>query len=134
MITGLLRGEIQYSFSNANTSGPLISSGKVRALAVTSTNPSQTFPDLPTVAATLPGYESVVLNGWVAPAKTPAAVLARLSRENSLLMKRSDVKSMFEANGLEVVSSTPAEFAAMMKAEMTRVGAVVKAAGLRADE
>ena len=134
LITGLLRGEIQFSFSNANTSKPLISAGKVRALAITSANASDLMPDLPTVAASLPGFESINMSGIAAPAKTPVPIIERLSRELAQYVKTSDVKSKLAANGAEAVGSTPAQFSAIIKADMTRVGNLVKAANLKLEE
>ena len=81
-LTALMGGEVQLSFPTPNSAGPLLKSGKLRALAVTSAQPSVLFPDLPTVAASgLHGYELINPTGIFAPAKTPAAVIRQLNQE-----------------------------------------------------
>ena len=82
VITALLGGEVLMTFSNAAAIAPHVKSGKLRALAVTSAQPSPLVPDLPTVAASgLPGYESTSIYGVLAPAKTPTPIIMRLNLE-----------------------------------------------------
>jgi tripartite-type tricarboxylate transporter receptor subunit TctC len=110
-----------------------LKSGRLKALAVTSAQPSALFPGLPTVAATVPGYESVAFFGVWAPSKLPAAIADRLNRDIVQVLKSAEVKEKFLNTGTEVVGSTSAEFAAVVKADMARMSMVIKAANIRAD-
>jgi len=85
------------------------------------------------VAASLPGYESVSPFGIFAPAQTPVAVVRRLNQEIVKVLARADVRERFLNTGVEVVGSTPEEFASAMKADITRLSKVVKESGIRAD-
>jgi tripartite-type tricarboxylate transporter receptor subunit TctC len=128
----LIGGQVQLMFGTANTIAPHLKSGRLRALAVTSPQPSELFPGLPTVAAAgLPGYESGTMQGLFAPAGTPAAVVNRLNQEAVIVLKRPEAKEKLFNGGVEVVASTPAEFAATIKSEMDRMGKVIKAAGIK---
>jgi len=104
----------------------------LRALAVTSLQPSPLAPGLPAVAELgLPGYESVVMYALFAPAKTPAAVVKRLNKDLvQYLRSPAGTERLFTA-GIEVVASTPGELAIAMKSEMTRLGKLIKDAGIR---
>ncbi len=132
-LTAVGTGEIQLTFAASATLAPFIKSGRLKALAVTSARPSALFPGLPTVAATLPGYESVSSNGIFAPANTPAAIIGRLNQEILRVVNMADVKERFLNVGAEIVGGSPEQFAAAMKSDMTRLGKVIKDAGIRAD-
>src|SRR5262249_47428695 len=80
-VAGVVAGETQLSFSGGGSVTQHLKTGKLRALAVTSAQPSSLFPELPTVAAAVPGYESVSITAVFAPAGTPAPVIARLNQE-----------------------------------------------------
>ncbi len=130
----LLSNEVQLSFSTAGTVTPYLKSGKLRALAVASALPSALVPGLPTVAASgLPGFESASISGMLAPAKTPATIIRRLSQEIAQLVNKPEVKEQFLKAGVEAVGSSPAQLAATMKAEIARWGPVINAAGIRAE-
>ncbi len=126
-------GEVQVTFAASAGVTPLIKSGKLKPLAVTSAKPSALFPDLPTIAATLPGYESVSSNGVFAPAKTPRTVINRLNLEIVRVLNAADVKERFLNVGVETVGSSPEQFAAAIKSDMTRLGKLIKDAGIKAD-
>ena len=131
-LTDLISGEIQLMFTVTATGMPLVKSGKLRALAVTSATPSALTPGLPTVAASgVPGYESIGLSGIWAPAKTPAAIINRLNQEIVRTLNLPDVKEKFFNSGVETVGSSPQEFAALIKTDSARVGKVIKDAGIR---
>ena len=128
----LIAGQIHLMFSPAGTATPHVKSGRLRALAVGSAEPSALAPGLPTVAASgLPGYESRSLSGLFAPAKTPVAIIKRLNQEVVRALNRADVKEKLFNSGMEAVASSPEEFAATIKSEMTRMDKVIKDAGLR---
>ncbi len=131
-LTALIGGEVQVAFPAAGAVASHVKSGKLRALAVTSTKPSALAPGVPTIAASgLPGFESVSTYGIFAAAKTPAAVIARLNQEVVRVLAVADVKEQFLKAGMETVGSTPEEFSAAMKSEMSRMGKVIKDAGIR---
>ena len=128
----LLAGEVEFTFATPNTVMPYVQSGRLRALAVTSAQPSALVPGLPTMAASgLPGYESVSINAMFAPAGTPAAIISRLNQEIARYLKRADTKERLLNMGVEPVANTPEEFAAAMKIDMAKMGKLIKGAGLR---
>jgi tripartite-type tricarboxylate transporter receptor subunit TctC len=103
-------------------------------LAVTSAEPSALIPGLPTVAASgLPGYEAVVMTGMFAAANTPTAIINRVNQESVRALNQADVKDRFFNIGVEVVASSPEQFAAKVKSELSSMGKVIKSAGIRAD-
>lgn len=129
-LTELMSGEVQLFFANAGAAAPHMKSGQLRALAVTSAQPSPLQPGLPTIAAALPGYELVSVQGLFAPARTPDAVIARLNQEIVPFLQRADVRDKFLAAGMESLGSSPEALAATVKSEMDRLGKVIKAAGI----
>lgn len=130
-LTALIAGELQVMFPTAGSVAPYLSSGRVKALAVTSAEASPLAPGVPTVAATLPGYESIAIYGLFAPVGTPRAVIERLREEIVKLVNRSDIKGKFASVGMEIGGGAPDELAAMVKSEMSRMGKVIKDAGIR---
>jgi len=132
-ISALIGGEVQVMFATASGAGPHVNSGRLRALAVTSAQPSALFPGLPTVAASgLPGYDAASIMCIFAPAKTPAALVGLLNREIVRVLNKADVKERFIKAGSEVVASSPKELAAAMKSDMATMGKVIRDAGIRA--
>jgi tripartite-type tricarboxylate transporter receptor subunit TctC len=133
-LSAVIAGEVQIMFATAGGVTPQIKAGRLRGLAVTSAQPSALLPELPTVAASgLPGYESVAMNGILAPAKTPTTIIKRLNQEIVRVLGGAEVKDKLLSSGVEAVGSTPAEFAAKIKSEMGRLGRVIKEAGIRAE-
>ena len=130
-VNDVIGGQVQLMFATAASASPHLKSGRLRAIAVTSEKPTRLFPDLPTVAAALPGYESTPKWGMFAPAKTPPALIARLNREVNTVLERDDVKERFFNLGSETAGGTPAQFGAAIKSEMARIGKLVKDAGIR---
>ena len=120
------------SFGSAGSAMPHIKSGRVRALGVTSANPTALAPGLPTVAsAGLPGYEAVVINGFHVPAKTPRAIVSRLNQAIVRILNEADVKERFFQSGSDVLGTTPEASMARIKSEISRMGKVIKDAGIR---
>lgn len=133
-ITALIGNEVQLMIVDAGLIVPNIKSGKLRGLAVTSAEPTALAPGLPTVAASgLPGYEAVGMTGMFVPAKTPAAIIDRLNQEIVRVVSRTDVKEKFFNTGSDVVGSSPAQFAAAIKADIARKSKVIKDAGIKLD-
>ncbi|MEK7877069.1 MAG: tripartite tricarboxylate transporter substrate-binding protein, partial [Pseudomonadota bacterium] len=132
-LTALIGGEAQVMFATSSGAAPHVNSGRLRALAVTSAQPSRLFPDLPTVAAAgLPGYDAASIMCIFAPARTPAALINRLNQEIVRVLNKPDVKERFIKAGSEVVAGSPAQLAATMKSDMATMGKVIKDAGIRA--
>ena len=131
--TDLIGGQVQMMFNAVQTAAPHIKSGRLRALAVTSAQPSALFPDLPTMAATVPGYESAAIYGAFAPAKTPAAIVSLLNRTIVDYLKTPAAKERLFNAAVEVVGSTPEQFAAVMKSDMAKWGKVIRDAGIQAN-
>ena len=130
----LLGGQVHLMFATAASSTSHVKSGKLRALAVTSARPSALLPGLPTVAASgLPGYEFVGLDAVFAPAKTSDAIINRLNQEILRALNQADVKEKFLAAGTEIVVSSPAELAAALKSDITKMEKLIRDAGIKAD-
>ena len=130
----LIAGQTQLVFSSAPTAVPQVKAGKVRALAVTTIKRSTVLPELPTVAESgLPGYEADNWYGVVTTAGTPRAIIDRLNAEISRALLLPDVKQLLFIQGLEVRTSTPAEFGAYMKSEFDKWAKVIKDAGITAN-
>ena len=112
---------------------PYIKDGKLRALAVTTAKRSATSPDLPTVAeaAKLPQYEVGTWFGLVGPKKMPNAVVDKLSKDVAEVLAMPDVKSKFEALGMDMNPQSAADFDAYMAAESTKWSQVIKRAGIQ---
>jgi tripartite-type tricarboxylate transporter receptor subunit TctC len=130
-LTALLAGELQLMFPTAGAVTPHIRAGRVKALAVTSAGPTALFPGLPTVAASLPGYESISIYGVFAPAGTPPTVIKKLNAEIVRFLNRADVKEKFFNAGMEATGGAPGELAATVQSEVARMGRVIKNAGIR---
>ena len=131
-LNDLIGGQVQLSFANVSAGLPHVRSGKLKLLAVTSAQSSALVPGAPTVAASgLPGYESASIFCIFAPAATPAPIIGRLNQEINRVLNQADVKQRFLNTGVETVGTTPAELSARIKSEMTKLGKVIKEAGIR---
>jgi len=132
-INDLLGGQLQMMFSNASSVMPHVKTGRVRALGVSSMQPSALAPGVPTVSVGLPGFESVSNLGIFAPARTPAAVIRRINQEVVRYLTTEDAKERMLKAGVETVASTPEHLAAVVQSEMERMGKVIRSVGIRAD-
>ncbi len=121
-------------FGNVADIGSQIRSGKVNALAVTVPKRASMLPDVPTMPeAGLPDFEITSWFGLLAPAGTPAAIISRLNAETVKVLARADVRATLAAQGLDVASSSPEQFAAHIKSEIARFSRIAKAAGIKAE-
>ncbi len=128
----LIGGRLQLMFASVGSVVQHVKSGKLRALAITSARPSEIFPGLPTVSESgVPGYVSVSPYGLFAPAKTATVIISRLNKEMVTLLQKADVREKFFSAGAEPVGSSPQEFAATVKDEMTKLGKLIKDFGIR---
>lgn len=131
-LNDLVAGQVQVMFPTAATVAPHLSSGRLKALAVTSAEPSALAPGLPTVASSgLPGYESISIYGLFAPSRTPAAIIRLVNHESAQYLRTPEVKERFFKAGVETVGSSPEEFAAVIKADMVKMARIIKDAGIR---
>jgi tripartite-type tricarboxylate transporter receptor subunit TctC len=127
----LIAGEAQYSFENTSTSLPHAQSGHVRAIAITSDARSAQAPDVPTmIESGLPDFVSVSFTGMVGPAGVPAVVVARLNAVVNEALRSPDINGILVKQAVDVKNETPAEFAAFLAKELSRLAPVVKAAGI----
>jgi len=129
----LLSGQVDFNFDNLATAAPNIRAGKLKALAVTTLQPSPMLPGVPPVANTLKGFSIDTWWGLVAPAGTPADTIHKLNRAFVAALNTPEAKTRFAALMAEPVTSTPEEFAAFMKAELAKYEKVVKASGAKVD-
>ena len=133
-VTSVISGETQLTITDAGLVMPHAKSGKLRALAVSSAEPSALVPGLPTIAASgVPGYESGASYAMFAPAKTPVPIINRLNQEIVRVLNREDVKEKLFSLGTEVVGNSPQQLAVVMKSEMTRMGKLIRDAGIKAE-
>ncbi len=133
-VVDLLAGQVLVMAPNLLTALPHIKSGKLRALAVTSSKRSQALPDVPTVAESgLAGYDSTQWYGVLAPAGTPREIVSRLHEAIVHALRDDEVGKRLAADGAEAVGSTPEEFAAFIKSESEKWAKVATAAGIKAE-
>lgn len=126
----LLSGRIQVGFGPIGTWAAHIKSGKLHVLASTGSKRSVQYPDLPTVAETLPGYVAEGLNGLFAPAKTPDATIRRLHQEALRFLEKPEVRERLLNVGQEPVGGPPEQLMDTIKLEMARVSKLIKDAGI----
>jgi tripartite-type tricarboxylate transporter receptor subunit TctC len=133
-LADLVAGQVPMMFDNLASALPQVRAGRVRALAVTTPRRSPFLPELPTMQeASVAGFDISTWFGVFGPAGLPSAVLDRLHREIVDSLQVPDVRDRLAAFGSEPVGSTPAAFAAFIRAEQTKYARLVKASGARAD-
>lgn len=132
-IPDLLGGNVDFYVSSVPSVQAQAAAGRMRILAVTSKRRSPIFPDVPTVAETYPGFDAVTWFGILAPAKTPAPVVARLNAEINKALKDPNVRKSIEKEGGEVIGGTAQQFADVMKRDLAAWAVVVKASGAKVD-
>jgi len=133
-LTDVMAGQVPVFFASLASSLPYIQAGKLRPLAVTGKARSPVLPQLPTVAESgLPGYEVYEWNAVFVPAGTPQAVVERLAKEFSALLKEPGIRQRLEATGAEVVAAGPAELDAFRRAEIAKWGQLARAHKIQMD-
>jgi tripartite-type tricarboxylate transporter receptor subunit TctC len=131
VITDVVSGEIQMSFTVYPACKPHIEAGRMRALGVTTRKRVSALPNLPAIAETLPGFEIDTWYGIVAPAKTPAPILDWLNREVSSILHEPELGRRLAADTIEVKTASRQEFGRYLTAEVRKWSAVVRDAGVR---
>ena len=130
----LMGGQIQGFIEPVLGALPLIKSGRIRALAVTSAKPIGALPGVPTVAASgLPGFEFYVWYGLWGPAGLPREVLDKLNAEVNRVLTSADMRERFEGQGFETQTATPAEFAKFVRDDSARSAGIIKEVGIKAE-
>ncbi len=133
-IADVIGGQVDFMFSTMAASYPLVSGGKLRALAISSPERAKRLPDVPTVAETvIPGYEVYEWNGMFLPAGTPAAIAGKLQQTLVEVLKEDAVRQRLEDLGAKAVGSTPAEFATFLGKEDAKWGEVVRKGDIKLD-
>ena len=129
-----ISGEVQLGFNNILAVLPHVQSGKLKAIAVTSTKRATTVPNVPTmIESGVAGYDATSWNGIFAPAKTPRPIIDKIHADVVRVLRTPDIREKLVASGSDPVGSTPAEFSAHVKAELARWGKVVRENNIRAD-
>jgi tripartite-type tricarboxylate transporter receptor subunit TctC len=133
-VTGLLSGEVAVSFATLPPALPMVAAGKLRALGVTTPQRSGAAPEVPTMKeAGLKDFELVLYSGILAPRGAPRPVVDRLNAEFGKAVRLPDIQKIYSNVGAVPVTSTPAEFAAYINSEMTKLGKLVQISGARVD-
>ena len=133
-VNDLLGGQIKLAITASPVTTPLVKSGKLRAIAVTTLQRSAALPDVPTVAESgYPGFSTDNMYGVVATAGTPRTVIEKLNREIVRIVRAPDMKERLISQGYDPIGNSPEEFAAYLRTEFLKWQKVVRQAGLRAD-
>jgi tripartite-type tricarboxylate transporter receptor subunit TctC len=133
-LNDLIAGQVQLMLPSVGATMPHVKSGRLKALAVASAQPSALAPGLPTISASgLPGYEAGTAATLFAPASTPRAVVAAINGDVVHLLEALDTGKKLLNAGVEVVASSPEQLAARIRSEMAKLGKVIKDAGIRAE-
>jgi tripartite-type tricarboxylate transporter receptor subunit TctC len=133
-VNALLGGEVQVTLATISTALPHVKNGRLRVLAVSSRQRVNALPDVPTLAESgVPGYEYSSWIGLLAPANTPRAVIDKLGVEAARAARTPEMRTMLALEGAEPVGSSPDEFAALIRAEVSRWAKLVGATGIKAD-
>lgn len=131
-LTDLIGGQVQLNFDTPITSIPHIRSGKLKAIAITGKTRLAALPQVPTFAeAGLPNYDFQLWMGVLAPAGTPKEIVNKLNTEIAKILTMPDMKEKLVSQGLEPFVSTPDQFAALIKSDMTKFGQVIKTANIK---
>jgi tripartite-type tricarboxylate transporter receptor subunit TctC len=129
----LMGGQVQMLITGFSGAVPFIKSGKLRGLGSTGAKRLVAMPEMPTIAESVPGYEVSSWYGVLAPARTPAPIIAILHRELAAMVKKPEVTERLVALGIEPEGTSPAQFAAQIADEIAKWGRVVKVAGVKVE-
>ena len=133
-VTAVLGGEVSLVFGNIAQSSPQMKAGRLRALGVTSLRRSPVIPEVGTIAESgVPGFDTSTWYGMLAPAGTPRAVVDKINAEIVRVLQLPDVRERLAAEAFELPADTPDQFAAIIRAEMSRWAKLVKETGARVE-
>lgn len=126
-------GRIQFTFAAPGLAAPLIKDKRMNGLAISSLRRSLLLPEVPALSESMPGFEIGTWHGVMAPAKTPVAIVRKLSGEIAKALQENDLKTRIGQEGAEPLGSTPEEYAAYLRSELDRWTKVIKSAGVKAE-
>ena len=130
----VIAGDVSIIFSTMPAALPHVKSGKLRALAVTTPARVAAVQDIPTLAeAALPGFDLVLYSGVIGPAGIPGEIVGRINAEFAKVINSPEIRDFFATQGATPMTSTPKQFAAHMRAEVAKLGKMVKDSGAKAD-
>jgi tripartite-type tricarboxylate transporter receptor subunit TctC len=130
-LADVLGGRVQVYFMNILQCLPMIKGGKLRALGVTSPQPSPIAPDIPPIAADVPGFDMTNWYGMLVPAGTPSETVHALQGALSTVLTQPDIKQKMYNEGMTVVASTPEQFTAFLARETAKYNRVIESAGIK---
>jgi tripartite-type tricarboxylate transporter receptor subunit TctC len=129
-LVDVVGGSVELMFCPINSALPHIRSGKLKALGTTGTKRLELLPNVPTIAETVPNYESDIWIGMVAPSKTPPAIINKLNAELRRSLALPDVRDKLAEQGIYVETSSAADFTKLIASDQKRWAAVIKAANI----
>lgn len=132
-LSDVIAGQLQILITSPLVAMPHAKGGRIKVLGTTGAQPDPLLPELPTVAQTVPGYEITQWWGVAVPIKTPAAIARKLHAEIVTALQTPEVRDLLAKQGATARPESPAEFAAFMKGERTRIGNLGKKAGIKLD-
>ncbi len=130
---GLIGGETSMMVDVLGTALPQIKSGKVAPIAMAGRKRAEQLPALPLFSETLPGFSIEGWQGFLVPAKTPAATVQRAQRELAAVLNSSDVKTRLIELGFDVVGSAPQQFAELLARESAQYARIIKSSNIKVD-
>ena len=131
-LTAAISGEIDfYLIGSVGVVGPQVKAGRIRALGVGAKQRLQVLPDVPSISETLPGYEARGWNGILAPAGTPKMIIEQLNREIVKIARSPEFAQVLTGEGATAVGNTPAEFDAIIRADIRKWAKIIKDNGIR---
>src|SRR5436309_2938971 len=132
--SSVIGGHVQMMFDAITTMAPTVQAGQVRALGTSALTRSTVLPEIPTIAeAGVPGYETTIWIGIMAPAGTPPEIVSKLNAEINRAIRRPDVKEAWDKQGAVALVMTPAEFDAYLRKDIEKWAQVVKVSGAKAE-
>ena len=132
-VTDLIGGGVQLMMINSPVAGPHAQAGRVRALGISDNRRSSTYPQIPTIAEAVPGFEVVAWGGLIGPANMPKDIVTRLNTEIRTALANPAVKERFRVLGSETDPSTPEEFRELSRRETEKWARVIKFSGAKVD-
>jgi tripartite-type tricarboxylate transporter receptor subunit TctC len=133
-VTDLVAGQVSMYFGTTPSTMPHVRSGRLRALGVTTAKRTVAAPEVPTIAESgVPGYEQSAWHGLLVPAATPQAVITRLHADVLRVIRLPELVERFTVQGIDIIGSSPAEFAAFIKQDLAKYERLVRTAGIRID-
>jgi tripartite-type tricarboxylate transporter receptor subunit TctC len=131
VVAGLMSGDIDFYFDLYGTTRPLMQSGKVKSLGISSLTPLPVMPQLPTIDRTLKGFQVLAWTGFAVPEGTPKAISDKLAAEIRAALNKPEINAKIAAFGVQPGGNSSSEFSAFVNAEYDKWGRIIKAAGLK---